>query len=871
MRAWIGLGLLATSWLWGLGFYQPGSWALWALVVGLGTLLLAERPTQRVDSGQSRLVMALLLPVAYFLPWPYRVVPLVIIAGLALQLLPVPRRRLASLGSGAVMAGVVLLVQSLAMLAYAHFTARCHDLPGPLVSLVATIASLLGIETTVDGPFVVFPAIREVYRLTATWDLLFDPASFTFLLGGLTLLGLQAANRMPPGRRWPTWIHAIRVLTLVVVAWLPLRVGLLVALLVHRSARVDLAAPLTTMDQFLSPWVYLLALAGPVLLAWWFVRVPWGAPAEDLEPSPDDVSNVLETRSEKLAWSLVIVGAAIVTFVVQWDPVGRPKGGRVMVVERHSAWEPTTRPYDTESYGEDASYTYAAIYDYCSRFFEMSRLMPKDPIDDDTLSKCDVLMVKIPTEAYEPKELDAITRFVERGGGLLLVGDHTNFERSSTYLNDIARPFGFKYAHDLLFQVGSPYVEWKEWPVIRHPVLQNVPSMYFAGTCTIDPGRSWGRAVVQDVRKWSLQPDYHTPNFFPQAMYRPEMRYGAFIQAWATRYGRGRVLAFTDSTLFSNFSAFEPGKPELMLGMLQWLNYTSPLDPLAVRLPLLIVLLLVGLAAFVVGLRATRRLSATWLALTAAGVFGATLTSMFVVEGQQAAMPAPKAVRPMTEIVFDRTVSDVVLCRGGFTTDGKGAGFGLVEQWIPRLGYFPKRRSGQEAFSGNALVVICPSRSVTDQYRQQLVDYVQGGGRLLVIDSTDNTSTTANGLLWPFGLSLSAALGTKGHLRQTDVWPDIPIESAFAIHGGEPFLWVGGTPVGARVKFGKGEVMAIGCGAIFNDKGMGSHWMRQPDADQRRRYDLLYSMVRGLIEDGPVGPPATANPATSAAPKGKAQ
>lgn len=863
MRAWIGLGLLATSWLWGLGFYQPGSWTIWTLVVGLGTLLLAERPSLRIESAQSRVAMAMLLPVAWFLPWPYRAAPLLMVVGLALQLIPIPRRGLASLGWGAVKAGVVLLAQSLAMLAYAQFTARSHDLPGPLVRLVAMVASLMGIETAVDGPFVVLPAIREVSHLTATWDLLLDPASLAFLLGGFTLLGLQAAHRMPPGRRWSAWIHASRTLALVMVAWLPLRAGLLVALLVHRSARVDLVTPLTTMNQFLSPWVHLLALAGPVLLAWWFVRMPWGNLAEDLEPSPDDVSNVPATHFERLAWLFVLAGAAIVTFAVQWDPVGRPKGGRVMVVERHSTWEPTTRPYDTESYGENASYTYAAIYDYCERFFEMSRLMPNDPINDDTLSKCDVLMVKTPTEAYEPKELDAMTRFVERGGGLLLVGEHTNFERSSTYLNDLARPFGFKFAHDLLFQVGSPYVERKEWPVVRHPVLQNVPSMHFAGSCTIDPGRSWGRAVVQDVGKWNLQPEYHTPNFFPQAMYRPEMRYGAFIQAWATRSGRGRVLAFTDSTIFSNFSTFEPGKPELMLGMLQWLNHTSPLDPISVRLPLLIAGLVLGLAALVAGLLAARNLNATWLPLTAAGMLGATLALMLVVVGQQAAFPSPKPVRPMTEIVFDRTVSDVILCRGGFTTDGKGEGFGLVEQWVPRLGYFPKRRSGQEAFSGDALVVLCPSRSVTDQFRQQLVDYVQEGGRVLVIDSTDNTSTTANGLLWPFGLSLSAAMGTSGRLRQADVWPDIAIESAFAIHGGEPFLWVGGTPVGARVKVGKGEVMAVGCGAIFNDKGMGDHWMRQPDADQRRRYDLLYSMVRGLIEGSPVGPPAAASPTKS--------
>ena len=93
--------------------------------------------------------------------------------------------------------------------------------------------------------------------------------------------------------------------------------------------------------------------------------------------------------------------------------------------------------------------------------------------------------------------------------------------------------------------------------------------------------------------KWSLPPDYHMENYFPEAEYRPDMHYGAFIQLWSTRYGRGRVLAIADSTLFSNFCTFEPGKSELMLGMLEWLNRSSRFDHWGVRL---LFWLLLGLA-----------------------------------------------------------------------------------------------------------------------------------------------------------------------------------------------------------------------------------------------------------------------------------
>jgi hypothetical protein len=862
MRAWIGLALLSASWLWGLGYYQPGNWLIWTAMVVLGTLLWAEKPAAIPENRQGRVVMAMLLPAIWFMPWPYRMAPLLIFSGLAIQLVPIPRRWPASLGFGALKAGVVLLVQSMGLLAYASFTARSHDLPQPLVWLMGAIAQLIGMESAVDGQYIVMYSFRENYRLAATWDMLLDPASLSYLLGGLALLGLTAWDRMPAGRRWTAWIRAIRSLTVTLLAWLPVRTGLLMALYLHRAMREDLTEPLTTMAQFLNSWGHLAALFVPALLAWRFVPMPWGAPPEDLRQPTGYPQTDSSSRSERLAWALVLAGVAILTFLVEWDPIGAPKAGRVMIVERHSTWEPTTRPYDTKSYGESASYTYAAIYDYCTRFFEMSRLMPTDAINDSTLSNCDVLVVKTPTEAYSSEELEAIERFVAQGGGLFLVGDHTNFERSSTYLNDIARPFGFKFAHDLLFQVGSPYEEWHEWSVLRHPVLQNVPPMYFAGTCTIDPGTSWGRAVVLDVCKWSLPPDYHADNFFPQAEYRPYMRAGAFVQTWATRYGRGRVLAFTDSTQFSNFCTFEPGKAELLLGMLRWLNYSSWLDPLETRLPLVILGMLLGLSSLIVGLRNVRGLDRNWLSLVAMGLLGWTLASLVVVVAQNAALSAPKPVRPLVQVAIDRTVSEVILCRGGFTDEGGGRGYGLLEQWIPRLGYFTVRRNAPEAFTADALVIICPTRSVSDQYRQQLRDYVKAGGKVLVIDSPDSKGTTSNGLLWPFGISVRGT-EAKGKLRMKEAWPDIPVESVFEISGGKPLMWVDRTPVAAQVKYGKGTVTVIGFGALLNDSGMGDHWMNEPDAKQLTRFDLLYALVRSVITDRPiVAAPKRTEPST---------
>ena len=869
------MALLSASWLLGPGYYHPPHWPAWAVIVVLGTVLLASRPIRLPDRRQLAVALAMLLPAVWFMPWPYRAAPLLIAVGLALQLVPSPRHWPHLLGWGAVKAGVVLLGQSLALLAYTSQTARSHDLPWPLARLLGWVASALGIDAAVYGQTVTTHSLREVHDnaaihyMAASWELLLDPATLSFFIGGLILLGVTAWNRLAEGTRWSKWMRAARVFALVTVAWLPVRSGLLMALYLDRVLRANPTLRLTVMNQFFSPWVCLLFLAAPVLLAWWFVRIKGREERGEGRDPPGDVSmyvapplSPLTPRPSPLRWqytaalALVCGAVALVSFLVQWQPVGSRKPGRVLVVERHSTWEPTDRPYDKNNFGHDPSYSYTRLYDYCSQFYQMSRLEESEKIDAERLSDCDVLVIKIPTERYSPDEIRAVVRFVRSGGGLLLVGDHTNVFHSTTYLNEITRNFGFTFRHDVLFQIGSPYIELHRWPAVPHPIVQHLPPTHFAGSCSVDPGNSWGRTAVMGTGLWGLPPNYHADNtYFPESEYHAVMNYGAFIQLWATRHGDGRVLAFGDSTIFSNFSIFEPGKAEFMVGMLEWLNHRSPLDNGSVRLLVTVPVLLAAFASLAIGLLLARGPGVAWPVLVGAGVLGFTIASLVVAAVHAHSMPEPQAVRPMVRVAVDRTVSQVPLSLGGFT-EPDGRGYGLLEQWIPRLGYSTRRSSGQEAFSGDALVVICPTGSVTREFREGLEEYVAGGGKVLVIDSPDVVGSTANSLLRPFKMAINHGVDQQGELRLTDDWPPgIELQATCQVVGGEPFMWVGQLPVAARVDHGKGSVMAIGFGSLFNDDGMGMYWTQDPDAELLNRFDVLFALVEALVEDHPIVAP----------------
>ncbi len=422
----------------------------------------------------------------------------------------------------------------------------------------------------------------------------------------------------------------------------------------------------------------------------------------------------------------------------------------------------------------------------------------------------------------------------------------------NTYLNDISRHFGFTFRNDLLFQIGDPYRQAYHPPKIRHPILQYLPPMSFAVSCSIDPGDNQGDMVIRNVGLFNLLAAYHESNYHPQAEYRPDMQYGSWCQLWATTSGTGRVAAFADSTLFSNFCVFQPGKAELFIGMIEWLNRSSPFDSPTRKRMLTIPLVVISIFLILVAIGLARGLRGGWLLLLAAGFAGWTAGGWIVVGMHRQAMPLPPKHDSMRHVVIDRTISTVPLFTGAFADDKEGNGYGMLEQWIPRIGNYISRRVGLSAFQGDGLVLICPTRLPSQQYRNELVRWVRAGGQLVVFDSPDVEESTANSILMLFELSSSPNAPNSDDddtpVRMADGSAPTPLSNSCVISGGTPIALWGKNSVAASMRFGKGTVTAIGFGSLFNDANMGYHWLADPDKELLQRYETLYALLRAGLE-----------------------
>ena len=201
----------------------------------------------------------------------------------------------------------------------------------------------------------------------------------------------------------------------------------------------------------------------------------------------------------------------------------------------------------------------------------------------------------------------------------------------------------------------------------------------------------------------------------------------------------------------------------------------------------------------------------------------------------------------MPHVVIDRTLSEVPLHTGAFSDAEEGVGYGMLEQWIPRIGNFTSRQTGKDVFHGDALVIICPTRSVDRDYRDRLVKFVRDGGHVLVVDSMEVEGSTANSLLWPFGL---ASNHNTQHVAEgiAEMVLRVGLRSALAdVRAKSQAVrrWCLGRTARRRPRPPwQGDVTAIGFGSLFNDASMGTHWLPEPEPDTLKRYEVLYAILR---------------------------
>lgn len=517
--------------------------------------------------------------------------------------------------------------------------------------------------------------------------------------------------------------------------------------------------------------------------------------------------------------------------VVLWEPKGSAKDGEILINTHHTQWSRTDRPYDRDWYGPGAGYNYACMKRLFSEFYPTREL--KARITAKELEKASVLIIYDPDRAFTQEEISAVHEFVKNGGGIFLVGDHTNVFGGTSHLNTICRPFGFIFRDDVLFDLDEDFFQLYDVPRTYSQFLHGMTFFKFRGPASIQPTSWFTRTILRVGHAKSLRAIYSVNNFYPPPHDDPKMHTGEFAASVSSRYGRGRVLAFADSTIFSNFEIFYPGKYEYLLNGMQWLNqkdaaFTGPLKQAALLAALVL------LAVMLVRAGTPRRLLGTILGTVVAW----TAAWALCLYAEQSRADLPRPTQPVQFLFFATEPTDDPYTLRTFVTEAPyDQKYDVFIQWVLRTGVYPGfylhgddqlktlhhvLDESEQADTGMALIIREP------KHLEILEDL--GTGPLASADNLLLLVSSSGGLARE---AVLASIRESGVIKESENLDRI--ENAW--------------PLGdLRLKDGGRRVAVVLSSEKFSDSQMGFSEKVNPSETQRSRYDEQFDLLDWLFD-----------------------
>ncbi len=749
----------AIAWV-PLTFHLP-LWIGAALLAG-GVLLAAVAGSENRDETKLRgslIVGGLaLLVAAWLLDGPLQFAALLTAIGLLTHGIP----QFKHVSFSARFVGEIALGQGLVAGLYTRFLANVHAATwlGPLDRL---LGRAVGLNVSLSAGQTFVPGPEGAVAVTPTWDHL------GLVFGLVILVG------------WFVWAGRGRVLR---SGWRILGgIGLVGGLLIARRfglllVSIEIGRP----DLFWDPTVTLLTMlpiAGALA-----ALVPGGRTDSPILSARKSSRGFLVLGSSLLAGLLLLLGVSLA-------PAGPAVSGGVTFDEGHGDWESTLRPLDTESYGMSSTYNYASLYAWLAYYAPVDRLTGS--IDAEALRETQVLVLKTPSILYSPSEIEAIASFVRAGGGLFVIGDHTNVFGSTTALNPILAVFGLSLRDDSTYDLHTGSFTTAERD--RHasnPIGQHVERFEFLTSCTLKP--SWrSLPILTDTRILANRADYGTRDFFPEDRFTHASVFGGATQATATTYGRGRVVVFTDSTCFSNFSMHMDGYPNFILATLGFLSRTAPPFPWRAALSAgggLILLLTFGLA--VVGRPTTVR--PLLLGLVLAWAVAPPIAAAF----HRAWYPLLDPISEVPHVFFETAQSQARI--SGQPSYDKGAmsqAFDTFFVATQRVGRVPVLVDGsaKNLPPDRMYVWIDPTPSIHTVLLDRIASFVASGGRLILMGRPGRDDAVLRAVAERLGhtLARSATGGwtlANGEIETREVSPSLTLKISTAQSGKGWFILV---------------------------------------------------------------------------------
>jgi len=510
---------------------------------------------------------------------------------------------------------------------------------------------------------------------------------------------------------------------------------------------------------------------------------------------------------------------------VPWHP------GRVLIDTRGSF---NMEPFRWGAYARDvAQGASLATLPHVLGAYGFATAASDTMIDAAALAETDVLVVMNPDTFYTEAEHAAVWEFVDRGGGLLVLGDHTNIMGVMEPFNALLQPVGI----GLNFDSVIPRVDrWSWYGCMRfhpHPLTRGLRDeaeikLSVGASLTLAAGAITllsGRDAYADAGNWDNAQGAYLGNM---AFDRSEIE-GDLLLAAEAPYGRGKVIAFGDTSPFQRTTVSL--SHELMARIFNYLG--TPGGAVAgrqVRGAGAILLVVAGTLLLALGRRRPM----------APAVFAILASIWLLALAGHATFALPPA--PVGENVAWLDLSH------GNRVDlhaGRDDGLGGLQNHLWRHGYVPlamRAFDRDRLLASELFVTVAPAFPYSRHECAALRAFVENGGLLIVSAGYEERNGAAD-LLAEFGYAVGSTPLGSAHVAETlltgqrvymhESWPVLQ-------PAGQGEIWVRcwGYPIVVFETFGAGGLLVIADSMFLSEKRLES-----PDEFVEENIDFLRAAI----------------------------
>lgn len=187
--------------------------------------------------------------------------------------------------------------------------------------------------------------------------------------------------------------------------------------------------------------------------------------------------------------------------------------------------------------------------------YDVRRLAASDQVDAQALREVDVFVVINPAEnALASVEIEAIRQFVEQGGGLLALGDHTDLGGMMAPLNKLLDPFGIAYRFDSAYRVSRWRGDYDAFPgpATRRLGWANEVLQQGTGASLAVEAPAYPLVAARYAFSDAGVRENEANGYLGDYRYQLGEQLGGLVVVAGAEHGSGRVVVFGDTSAFQN-------------------------------------------------------------------------------------------------------------------------------------------------------------------------------------------------------------------------------------------------------------------------------------------------------------------------------